>query len=190
MAYIHGHVVRFGQPACCAISVRGSKFARTSTKIIARPRHPVVPNTRETNRLVPAVTVHAFPFCRILAIASIRYFPFVRSREPPVNRIESTIFVSRIHTSRHIPLFTTRTITRKFCAPRNTLRPVSTVSPLIAASTPMPKCRGDFCGVTRNRRPSPVDGCLNYGVVGFADFHGLEFDDENYIWLLHLNLTP
>ena len=43
----------------------------------------------------------------------------------------------------------------------------------------MPKCRGDFCGVTRNRRPSPVDGCLNYGVVGFADFHGLEFDDEN-----------
>lgn len=74
---------------------------------------------RETSRC------YAFPFCRIPAF---RNFP--RSRPPSLplplpQLIESNqrFLDPSVHeASRCIPVFTTRTITRKFCTPRNTRR--------------------------------------------------------------------
>lgn len=75
---------------------------------------------RETSRC------YAFPFCRTPAF---RNFP--RSRPPPLPQLielNQRFFDPSIHASRCIPVFTTRTITRKFCTPRNTARPYTRFS--------------------------------------------------------------
>lgn len=90
-----------------------AKFARVSTKIIARPRR----TTDSRNESLLRVSVLSNP--RVSKFSTIAT-PF--PPPPPVNRIESTIFGSLREASRCIPVFTTRTITRKFCTPRNTRR--------------------------------------------------------------------
>lgn len=148
-----------------------AKFARVSTKIIARPRC----TTDSRNESLLRVSVLSNP--RVSKFSTIAT-PF--PPPPPVNRIESTIFGSLrprgepMHTGvydadnyaeiLHTAKYTARPYIHGFrCFPFT-----------IATGTRMDgeECRGDFCGAERSTL-----AFKRLGVAGFADFDSWEGRD-------------